>query len=112
MPRVKGVVGSLLYSSTHSVLNLFLIFAGGEWDYVILSTVRSLPSYKIEPNPTYGWRRQNLGFITDCNQVNVALTRARRGLFIIGELNNRRCANLMVTAYCISLRAEVVLLLL
>jgi len=59
--------------------------AGGEWDYVIMSTVRSLPSYKIEPNPTHGWCRQNLGFITDRNQVNVALTRARRGLFIVGE---------------------------
>ena len=51
---------------------------------MILSTVRSLPSYKIESNPTHGWCRQNLGFITDRNQVNVALTRARRGLFIVG----------------------------
>nr|KAG5702195.1 hypothetical protein BaRGS_033907 [Batillaria attramentaria] len=58
---------------------------GGEWDYVILSTVRSLPSYKIEPNPTHGWCRQNLGFITDRNQVNVALTRARKGLIIVGR---------------------------
>ncbi|KAK7490438.1 hypothetical protein BaRGS_00018224 [Batillaria attramentaria] len=64
---------------------------GGEWDYVILSTVRSLPSYKIEPNPTHGWCRQNLGFITDRNQVNVALTRARKGLIIVGNKELLRC---------------------
>ncbi|XP_076463379.1 3'-5' exoribonuclease HELZ2-like isoform X2 [Babylonia areolata] len=64
---------------------------GGEWDYVILSTVRSLPSYKIEPNPTLGWCRSNLGSITDCNQVNVALTRARKGLFIVGNVELLRC---------------------
>ena len=68
-----------------------ILVAGGEWDYVILSTVRSLPNYKIEPNPTHGWCRQNLGFITDRNQVNVALTRARRGLFIVGEFAAVEC---------------------
>ncbi|XP_041357987.1 LOW QUALITY PROTEIN: helicase with zinc finger domain 2-like [Gigantopelta aegis] len=60
---------------------------GSESDYVIFSTVRSLPSYKIEPAPTLGWCRQNLGFITDANQINVALTRARKGLIIIGNKN-------------------------
>ncbi|KAK7100382.1 hypothetical protein V1264_023346 [Littorina saxatilis] len=64
---------------------------GGEWDYVILSTVRSLPGYMIEPNPTHGWCIQNLGFITDRNQVNVALTRARKGLFVIGNAQLLRC---------------------
>jgi superfamily I DNA and/or RNA helicase len=59
--------------------------AGSEWDYVILSTVRSLPRSEIETKPTTGWMRRNLGFITDENQINVALTRARRGLIIIGE---------------------------
>ncbi|XP_060554261.1 helicase with zinc finger domain 2-like, partial [Ruditapes philippinarum] len=60
---------------------------GGEWDYVIFSTVRSLPEYKIESNPTLGWCKHNLGFITDQNQINVALTRARKGLIIIGNKN-------------------------
>lgn len=54
---------------------------------MILSTVRSLPGYMIEPNPTHGWCIQNLGFITDRNQVNVALTRARKGLFVIGKIS-------------------------
>jgi len=58
---------------------------GGEWDYVIFSTVRSLPEYKIEKSPTLGWCKHNLGFITDRNQVNVALTRARKGHIIVGE---------------------------
>ncbi len=71
---------------------LFLIFdvicchaPGGEWDYVILSTVRSLPRYEIDKRPTKGWLCRNLGFIVDENQINVALTRARKGLVIMGE---------------------------
>ncbi|XP_067677519.1 3'-5' exoribonuclease HELZ2-like [Haliotis asinina] len=64
---------------------------GGEWDYVIFSTVRSLPHYKIESNPTRGWCKHNLGFITDPNQINVALTRARKGLIIIGNSKLLRC---------------------
>ncbi|XP_067677521.1 3'-5' exoribonuclease HELZ2-like [Haliotis asinina] len=64
---------------------------GGEWDYVIFSTVRSLPRYKIEDRPTLGWRRHNLGFITDENQINVALTRARKGLIIIGNFHLLKC---------------------
>ncbi|KAH3699068.1 hypothetical protein DPMN_074022 [Dreissena polymorpha] len=64
---------------------------GGEWDYVIFSTVRSLPEYKIENNPTLGWCKHNLGFITDRNQVNVAITRARKGLVIIGNRNLLQC---------------------
>ncbi|KAL3868499.1 hypothetical protein ACJMK2_041300 [Sinanodonta woodiana] len=64
---------------------------GGEWDYVIFSTVRSLPAHLIETNPTRGWCKQNLGFITDQHQINVALTRARSGIIIIGNMNLLRC---------------------
>lgn len=64
---------------------------GGEWDYVIFSTARSLPEYRIEKYPTLGWCKQNLGFITDEHQINVALTRARRGLIIIGNKHLLSC---------------------
>ena len=58
---------------------------GGEWNYVILSTVRTLPKEDINQKPTIGWRKKHLGFLIDEHQVNVALTRAKRGLFIIGD---------------------------
>ncbi|XP_061168138.1 helicase with zinc finger domain 2-like [Saccostrea echinata] len=74
-------------------VNTVVASQGGEWDYVIFSTVRSLPDYRIEPNPTLGWCKQNLGFITDQHQINVALTRARKGLFIIGNKNLMKCDN-------------------
>ncbi|XP_062574953.1 helicase with zinc finger domain 2-like [Saccostrea cucullata] len=64
---------------------------GGEWDYVIFSTVRSLPDYRIEEHPTRGWCMQNLGFITDQHQINVALTRPRKGLIIIGNQQLLKC---------------------
>ncbi|XP_052764074.1 helicase with zinc finger domain 2-like isoform X2 [Mya arenaria] len=64
---------------------------GGEWDYVIFSTVRSLKDYAIETSPTRGWCMKHLGFITDRNQINVALTRARKGLIIVGNKKLLRC---------------------
>ncbi|XP_033737774.1 helicase with zinc finger domain 2-like isoform X4 [Pecten maximus] len=72
-------------------INTVVKSQGSEWDYVIFSTVRSLPRYLIEHNPTIGWCRQNLGFITDQHQINVALTRARKGLIIIGNKHLLRC---------------------
>lgn len=60
---------------------------GSEKDYVILSLVRSLPDKEIEKNPSLSWLKENLGFITDEHQINVALTRSRRGLCIVGNAN-------------------------
>ncbi|XP_061168179.1 helicase with zinc finger domain 2-like [Saccostrea echinata] len=72
-------------------VNTVVASQGGEWDYVIFSTARSLPDYRIEKQPTLGWCKQNLGFITDKHQINVALTRARRGLIIIGNKHLLSC---------------------
>ncbi|XP_033739216.1 LOW QUALITY PROTEIN: helicase with zinc finger domain 2-like [Pecten maximus] len=64
---------------------------GGESDYIILSTVRSMPKVLIEHRPTFGWLLRHLGFITDTHQINVALTRAKKGLIIIGNKHLLRC---------------------
>ncbi|XP_062578545.1 helicase with zinc finger domain 2-like [Saccostrea cucullata] len=72
-------------------VNTVVASQGGEWDYVIFSLVRSLPEYRIEPHPTMGWCKENLGFITDYHQINVALTRARKGLVIIGNERLVQC---------------------
>ncbi|XP_078348623.1 3'-5' exoribonuclease HELZ2-like isoform X2 [Oculina patagonica] len=58
---------------------------GSEWDYVIISLVRSLKRDEIDPEPSLSWLREHLGFLTDEHQMNVGLTRARRGLCIIGN---------------------------
>ena len=50
-----------------------------------MSTVRSLPRIEIEDKPSTGWKLRHLGFIMDENQMNVALTRAKRGLILVGK---------------------------
>ena len=62
-------------------------FSGSEWDYVILSLVRSLSKDEIDPDPSPYWLREHLGFLRDDHQMNVGLTRARKGLCIIGMYN-------------------------
>ena len=56
---------------------------------MILSLVCSKPEYEIEKSPSIGWCKRNMGFIIDEHQMNVALTRARLGLIIIGEYNGQ-----------------------
>ena len=60
------------------------LLVGSEWDYVLLSTVRSLPQREIVSRPSDSWRADNLGVVTDHHDINVAITRARHGLIIIG----------------------------
>ena len=56
---------------------------------MILTTVRSLPLNEIRDHRLVQadrqWLRDNLGFLTDEHQINVAITRARQGLIIVGE---------------------------
>ena len=62
---------------------------GSEYDFVIFSTVRSLPrrtiSNRAAVQPDRAWIRDNLGFITDRHQICVGITRAKHGLVIVGE---------------------------
>ena len=71
-------------------------FSGSEWDYVILSLVRSLSEDEIEPKPSLHWLREHLGFLTDEHQMNVGLTRARKGLCIIGMYNPKILHHLVI----------------
>ena len=52
---------------------------------MIISLVRSLADSQIDYEPSGAWLRENLGFVTDEHQINVALTRAKQGLCIIGK---------------------------
>ena len=67
-------------------MTFFII--GSESDFVIISLVRSLPDSEIDHEPNGSWLRDKLGFVTDEHQMNVALTRAKRGLCIIGKIND------------------------
>ncbi|NXR16088.1 HELZ2 Helicase, partial [Semnornis frantzii] len=67
---------------------------GSEWRYVILSTVRSCPRADIDSRPTKSWQKKYLGFVTDPNQINVAITRAQEGLCIIGNRYLLECSPL------------------
>ena len=62
---------------------------GSEYDFVIFSTVRSMPRHiirnKAAIQPDRSWLREHLGFITDRHQICVGLTCARHGLIIVGE---------------------------
>ena len=51
---------------------------------MILSLVRSLNKDDLERDPSIYWLREHLGFLTDEHLMNVGLTRAQRGLCIIG----------------------------
>lgn len=65
---------------------------GSEWRYVILSTVCSLPNEEIEKQPERSWLSKHLGFVGDPNQINVAITRAKEGLCIIGDQELLMCS--------------------
>ena len=72
--------------------------SGDEFDFVILSLVRSQPLQDIK-NPEHvwadrGWILQNLGFVTDQHQINVGITRSKFGLVIVGK-----CAVLYMFVY-------------
>lgn len=52
----------------------------------MLSTVRSLPVEQLTGGAeNQQWLTSHLGFLIDERQMNVALTRAKHGLVIIGE---------------------------
>ena len=75
-----------IYIADATEINDAYSLIGRESEVVILSTVRSIPKVQIESNPSQSWIQRHLGFITDEHQINVALTRAKKGLIIIGNV--------------------------
>ncbi|XP_013417543.1 helicase with zinc finger domain 2 isoform X2 [Lingula anatina] len=73
--------------STQTVLQA----QGKEWDYAVFSTVCSLPAIRQEHNPTIAWKEEHLGPLADHHMVTVALTRAKKGLIIIGNTGLLEC---------------------
>ena len=61
------------------------VVEGGERNVVILTTVRSQPEEDIPAYPSHTWVNENLGFLTDEHLINVAITRAKEALCIIGR---------------------------
>ena len=62
-------------------------FQGDECDIIILSCVRSHSSYTrgTHNKSRGGVGRNSIGFLEDCRRVNVALTRAKFSLWIVGN---------------------------
>ena len=70
----------------HALEKLKYDIVGGEFDYVILSTVRSLPETDIEIRPSPQWREKHIGNLLMNEQLaSFLLTRARKGLLIVGR---------------------------
>uniref|UniRef100_A0A452SKM2 DNA2/NAM7 helicase-like C-terminal domain-containing protein n=2 Tax=Ursus TaxID=9639 RepID=A0A452SKM2_URSAM len=82
----EGVTGVTVCSVTKS--------QGSEWRYVLVSTVRTCPESDLDQRPTKSWLKKFLGFVVDPNQVNVAITRAKEGLCLIGDHRLLRCCPL------------------
>ena len=57
---------------------------------MILTVVRS-PEEHIPDHPSHTWVNENMGFVTDEHLMNVAITRAREALCIIGRFMIVRC---------------------
>ena len=91
----------------------FFVITGSEFGIVLLSTVRSLPPAMLpvtrsgEKIEDLGWKRENLGFITDKHQICVGITRCKYGLAIVGRCSQAEmvhrvslCHNVSQSDYC------------
>lgn len=83
--KISRELQSSVNSCDSEVLSVFAS-QGAEKDFVVLSTVRSLPVEQITgSSENQQWLANHLGFLIDERQMNVALTRAKHGLIIIGN---------------------------
>ena len=75
------------------------VITGQECNVVILTTVRSLPEEDIPDHPSHTWVNENLGFLTDEHLMNVAITRAREALCIIGKYQESSTQYIAIHGY-------------
>ncbi len=61
-----------------------LLTSGFEWDYAILVTTRTKPESDVDARAGADWRRRHLGVLTDERIMTTAITRAKKGLIIVG----------------------------
>jgi len=80
-PLVGGAASGLEHVQVALLHEAALLTA----DVVVLSTVRSLPSGKPLGSASAKWLADQLGLLADSRFINVALTRARRAICIIGN---------------------------
>ncbi|XP_076803598.1 3'-5' exoribonuclease HELZ2-like isoform X2 [Clavelina lepadiformis] len=74
-----GVMGHKIHVGT------VVTSQGSEADYILLSMVRSNQMLPLEEDPETAWVFRNIGFVSDDHQINVAITRARLALRIVGN---------------------------
>ncbi|KAK3766568.1 hypothetical protein RRG08_042349 [Elysia crispata] len=75
----------------HVSVSTVLESMGRESDYVILSTVRSMPFDKLERPVSTRWAKEHIGDIADSRMINLAITRTRAALFIFGNKDLLGC---------------------
>jgi len=90
----------LLFMTIYTVqCKKYSISTGSEYGIVLLSTVRSRQLEEItvhggeKKHADIGWKRANLGFITDRHQICVGITRCKYGLVIVGKWQNKEIHN-------------------
>ena len=69
-----------------------------------MSTVRCFPASKIDRVPSSRWLRDHLGDLSERGYVTMAMTRAKKGLIVVGKkhfLGLKFVPNLSKSALCL-----------
>ncbi|XP_076803603.1 3'-5' exoribonuclease HELZ2-like [Clavelina lepadiformis] len=81
--KIRKIINSTLGVNLH--VGTVVTSQGSEADCILLSLVRSNQMLPLEEDPETAWVFRNIGFVSDDHQINVAITRARLALRIVGN---------------------------
>ncbi|XP_076803596.1 3'-5' exoribonuclease HELZ2-like [Clavelina lepadiformis] len=81
--KIRKIINSKLGVNLH--VGTVVTSQGSEADCILLSLVRSNQMLPLEEDPETAWVFRNIGFVSDDHQINVAITRARLALRIVGN---------------------------